>query len=110
MKLTELEPHWIGLHNWAHPNPFWTGVSFLCPHCPTTAPTHGPNRRRRLAVMFHPSIDPDNVALMFASPIPPQGHRRVSGETFENLTLSPSIGFDAIGHWHGNITNGEITP
>jgi hypothetical protein len=36
------------------------------------------------------------------------GHRR-QGETFNDLTLSPSVGFDAIGHWHGHITAGNVT-
>jgi len=31
-------------------------------------------------------------------------------EELDTLTLQPSIGFDSIGHWHGNITNGECTP
>ena len=29
-----------------------------------------------------------------------------TGETFETLTLSPSI--HAVGHWHGFIRNGEL--
>jgi hypothetical protein len=37
------------------------------------------------------------------------GHERVTGESFDTLTLNPSVGFDSIGHWHGRITNGEMT-
>lgn len=30
--------------------------------------------------------------------------------TFEALSVTPSIDASASGHWHGFITNGEITP
>jgi hypothetical protein len=30
-----------------------------------------------------------------------------TGETFENLSLTPSI--HAVGHWHGWLTNGVLT-
>lgn len=108
MKLLELQPHWIGLANWASPSDFFVGVSFLCPHCAIDAPNHGPNRRRRLAVMFWPPIDPDGMLYRVFYLPDNGGHRRVSGKLFETLTLNPSIGFDSIGHWHGRITNGEI--
>ncbi len=37
--------------------------------------------------------------------------KRGSGDTFETLTLTPSIdaNVDIAGHWHGFITNGEVT-
>jgi len=31
-----------------------------------------------------------------------------TGETFEDMTLSPSIDASNSGHWHGHITNGEV--
>ena len=109
MRLLDFQPHWIGPMNWSSPAPYYIGVSFLCPHCPKDAPEHGPERRRRLAVSFWPHIDPTEVAKMFAVPWPDTGgHRRVSGETFDTLSLSPSVGFESIGHWHGWLTNGEL--
>jgi len=30
------------------------------------------------------------------------------GDTFDTLTLLPSIDFSGKGHWHGHITNGVI--
>jgi hypothetical protein len=33
-----------------------------------------------------------------------------SGETFETLTLTPSIDTSEHGHWHGNVTDGEVSP
>lgn len=107
MKLTELEPHWIGLNGWAAEEPFYIGLSFLCPHCPADAPEHGERRRRRLAVSFWPPIDPGNWLPRISAP-PAIGHKRVSGDTFDTLTLAPSVGFDSIGHWHGHIIDGLI--
>lgn len=109
MRLADFDPHWIGLPGWSSDSAFYVGVSFLCPHCPADAPEHGPNRRRRLAVMFHPPIDPDNYMARILQPIADGKHQRISGETFDTLTLSPSIGFDSIGHWHGSIINGAMT-
>jgi hypothetical protein len=108
MRLTDLSPHWIALFGWSAESQFYVGVSFLCPHCDPSAPEHGANRRRRLAVMFHPPIDPDNWLARILAPVSEGKHQRVSGETFDTLTLSPSIGFDHIGHWHGHIVNGAI--
>jgi len=113
MKLSDFEPHWIGLSNWASQSKFYIGVSFLCPHCqPKACPTCGHlPEHKRLAVSFYPPIDPDNIAATFGVPVPApvNGHQRLSGDTFDTLTLTPSIGFESIGHWHGYITNGEVT-
>jgi hypothetical protein len=111
MKLSALQPKWIGVHNWESTAPFYQGVSFLCPHCAIgPCPTCGKPRDYRLTVMFWPPIDPERVATMFAIPIPDNGeHRRDSGDTFDTLTLSPSIGFDNPPHFHGFIKNGEVT-
>ena len=109
MLLKDLEPHWIGLNSWAAEEPFYMGVSFLCPHCPIDLPEHGPSRRRRLVVIFTPPIDPCNwLPRMLVPSILTGAHRRVSGSTFDDLTIEPSIGYDSIGHWHGRITAGKI--
>jgi hypothetical protein len=55
-------------------------VSFLCPHC----------RTQRLSVPVG------------------AGGWQASGETFDTLTLTPSVDVGGFGHWHGFITNGEI--
>jgi len=106
MRLIDCKPRWITLQNWAVQEPFYIGVSFLCPHCPESAPEFGENRRRRLAVSFWPPIDPANW-LSRMNPPPAIGHKR-TGDTFDTLTLEPSVGFDGIGHWHGHIINGEM--
>lgn len=37
----------------------------------------------------------------------PRAVWQCSGDTFETLTLTPSI--HAVGHWHGFVTNGLVT-
>ncbi len=107
MRLIDLQPRWVTLHGWAATSQFIVGITFLCPHCKNT----------RLGVGFYPPIDRDNVALSFMTPwikehtpVKPVWDR--AGDTFETLTLSPSINADGqvgvIGHWHGLIQNGEV--
>jgi hypothetical protein len=109
VRLTELEPRWIA--EFGLPREAKQGVSFLCPHCGTL----------RLAIFF-------DVPIMFVVPADlarvhqqqaDEGHladhhigrilwHRV-GETFEELTLTPSVDASHFGHWHGCLTNGAIT-
>jgi hypothetical protein len=99
MKLTDLNPHWtcdaIGRHG--------MGISFDCPV----------HREHRLAVAFANPVD--GGAKMGGS-----NYWWVrSGETFETLTLQPSVdasGCEQIGNgmiqtpcWHGHIVNGVVT-
>jgi hypothetical protein len=108
MRLTDLAPHWVQPMHWADLSPpFYIGVSFLCPHCDhTPCPTCGAQRGRRLAVKFWPPVDPDGVLARITEIPHADFHRRVSGDTFDTLTIEPSIGFDP--HWHGRITNGGL--
>jgi hypothetical protein len=98
MKLIELEPHWVGLSP-GHA----IGVTFLCPHC----------RAVRLGVGFDVPIggatldDFIGARLVFSHANFPLGWHR-EGETFETLTLTPSVDTSQHGHWHGFIANGEI--
>ena len=111
MRLTELKPHWVQPPQWSEQGPpFYVGVSFLCPHCThTPCPTCGAQRGKRLAVSFWPPIDPESaLGRMFQYPQPLGAHKRVSGDTFDTLTIEPSIGFEGVGHWHGRITAGAI--
>lgn len=102
MKLTDLNPRWaadydilVGDHVVHDEDRKGMAVTFDCPHCRTT----------RLGVFFRnpvdgkpPSDDFDDKRLWTRA-----------GETFETLSLTPSIDASASGHWHGFITNGEIT-
>jgi hypothetical protein len=116
MRLTELSPRWCAEYN--APPDAKQGVSFLCPHCKVT----------RLAIFFAPTIcgrEPVDIKLVHKQQIlsdqDPQhvGHladehvgrivwTRVNGETFDTLSLQPSIDASAWGCWHGHITNGEV--
>jgi len=91
MLLTELDPNW------------WTtiagrtgmGLTFLCPHCKT----------QYLGVWFSNPLDGGAQATPDLNPAP---RWLRTGDTFETLTLTPSIDASASGHWHGHIHNGEI--
>lgn len=104
MRLVDLNPRWgidadlvvdgevrhfEGRHGMA--------VSFDCP-----CGCRGTERETRLAVWFENPIDglpkTDDATRWWAR----------TGDTFETLTLTPSIDVSHRGHWHGHITNGEI--
>lgn len=99
MKLTDLNPRWacdadivIGGVNQHFENRHGMAISFECPHC----------RDCRLAVWFENPIDG----------LPPTDDAehlwRRDGDTFETLTLSPSIDASKVGHWHGFIRDGLV--
>lgn len=115
MRLAELDPRWVGINpaNWSESaRPIHLGLTFLCPHCKQT----------RLGVFFKPFIDPDNFSwkVQWALPGAPNPNtgiapevffwNRAAGETFETITLAPSINTEVTGHWHGFIENGETKP
>jgi hypothetical protein len=99
MKLTDLEPRSlmdadivVGGQVVHDGNRDGMGVSFLCPHC----------RACRLGVFFANPIDgksPSDDGLLWQR----------TGETWDTLTLTPSIDTSKHGHWHGFITGGEVT-
>ena len=100
MRLTDLKPRWIG---WTHEGVgAYIGVTFECPHC----------RVQRLGLTFREPIGVGgfDVTKMHWPEIGLQWHRE--GETFDTLSLSPSINVTSPiewkNHWHGYITNGEI--
>lgn len=104
MKLTELNPWWVGAGGSgvsdAHGNPVperqGVGISCDCP-CGKCG--------RRLYVPFHNPLDGGS-----SYDTRPDGGWERAGDTFETLTLTPSIQrMDPDGcRWHGFITNGEI--
>lgn len=114
MKLVDLKPRWLGaggegIYNRNEqgelipaPERHGVGITFICP-CGT-----------------HPSddeYDTDRCAILFENPLDgggrfdstTKGHYWTrTGETFETLTLTPSIQRVDGCRWHGFITNGEI--
>lgn len=97
--LTDLDPRWV-----EHDGRDGLGVSFRCPGCSID---------HRIAVFFaNPLDDGDQLPGML-------GWQRI-GDTFETLTLTPSIRIYDHGspdaapvagreHWHGFITKGMVT-
>ncbi len=100
MKLIDLEPHWVGLGD---TGALVIGITF-------NSPTTG----KRLGVLFGNPIDRDGWMPKIGNPMDvpgffPESKRwQRTGETFETLTLSPSIDCSQHGEWHGSITNGEV--
>lgn len=100
MRLSDLEPRWaldadiIVCGTVVHDeHRQGMGLTFLCPHC----------RATRLGVFIANPVDggppSDDASQLWT---------RVSGDSFENLTLSPSIDVSKSGHWHGHIRAGAI--
>lgn len=97
MRLIDLEPRYFEC------NGCRVGITFACPHCHETG-------QQRLAIALHmdgTNFDPD--------PANPQQFAAgevvwtiAGGDSFENLSLTPSVDAGKSGHWHGFITNGEI--
>lgn len=99
MKLTNLNPRWIGIHNFDAGSIYNIGLAF-------DSPTTG----KRLAVLFNPVIDPAGLAAKYgwATFFPESKKWNRTGDTFDTISLAPSLDFSASGEWHGWITNGEV--
>jgi len=98
VKLTELAPRWFRIADLDH-----VGLTFNCPHC----------RTQRLGVVFHHAGRElvENASILARHGAADENHiwNLVGAEDFNSLTLTPSIDASASGHWHGFITNGEVT-
>ena len=101
MRLVDLAPRWVGLGV----SKDAIGITFKCPHCLTQrigVMFSVPVRRGDLPTDVHWADHPDIAFLT-----PGQKAWTREGDTFDTLTLSPSIDTSAAGHWHGFIRNGE---
>lgn len=95
MKLIDLNPHWVAYDGQK------LGISFDCPHC----------KIQRLSVPFqHVGLEHiDSTHILAVSPEAKiWTETNPEADSFDNLTLRPSIDCSSSGHWHGNVTNGEI--
>jgi hypothetical protein len=118
MKLLELEPRWVGAGGegvWnadGSPAPAraGVGVSFLCPCPPCTAKRTGDPDHDFYLRVFVGLRNPVDGGPAY-DPRPGAQWERI-GDTFDVLTLTPSIQRHQIGehgcNWHGFVTNGEI--
>ena len=106
IKLTDLNPKWVGMPGRVFSiegKAVKVGLTFDCP-CPACAVP--PKVGRRLAISFTPPIDP-HMVLPGTTWAPSSPSWQRTGDTFENITLTPSIDFSSHGHWHGFITDGK---
>lgn len=112
MRLTELNPRWCNQAD--APPGSKQGVTFDCPCC----------RQIRLGVWFDVPIcgaEPVDIARIVKAmdcenpEYQEELHEthltlklwRREGDSFENLTLTPSVDASGFGHWHGWVKNGE---
>ncbi len=114
MKLTDLQPRWFDVPGIGTDK---DGLTLLCP-CSMCRST--PEKQVRLGVQFANPVGADPKPLLSIEDklrhvhelrtfdVPPGYLWQRTGDTFETLTLSPSINCEASGHWHGFITDGEI--
>lgn len=103
MRLTELNPKWIGIHNISAGVDIRIGMRFDCPGC----------RQTRIVVAFANPIDPANALAntTWRPGIPLMAGLQWSrtGDTFDSISLVPSIDRSEDGHWHGCVNSGEIS-
>jgi hypothetical protein len=90
MRLIDLDPRWYTrqFNNQGYEPTEIIGFTFDCPHC----------KDERLSVLVK-SDGIDKARFIW----------NVSGDSFSNLTITPSIDASNTGHWHGCITNGVLS-
>lgn len=97
MKLTDLDPMWIDATS-AAPNRRGLGVLFQKPP--------GQPGDHYIAVLFANPLDGGPPAPECEDYPKPRWTR--TGDTFETLSISPSIFCSPPTGWHGWVTNGEV--
>ena len=115
MKLSNLEPQFVihelkeNLKIDVHVDSLSkaTRIFFLCPVC--YIKNNGPIGTHGIIVTFKDRNVPDELGSHNKEGQPTRWS--VSGNNYDDLTLSPSIDIsrDLPGEWHGFITNGEVT-
>ena len=93
IRLTDMEPAWLTTGDGRH----GMGVTFNCPHC---------DGNQSIGVFFANPIDGGPPAPPDVDPSP---RWQRTGDTFDTLTITPSIDVSRSGHWHGFVTNGNLT-
>ena len=124
MRLVDLHPVW-----WAPAGRKGVAIIFDCPHCVATGKVHEghqdcPSGPHRLCCSLNPPLDGGAPIICDHNGVFAMGLKESlmpwcigcsvawtrNGDTFENLSLSPSVDASAAGHWHGFVQNGNITP
>ena len=96
-KLVDLEPKWIGYHG--HSDRKGVAIAFKCPCLDPNCAWGG-----QIVVDFENPLD-GGPRINWRGQTTGTYWQR-TGDTFENLTLTPSI--HCVGHWHGWLRNGEL--
>jgi len=91
-RLVDLNPSWFGIYGRESEG---AGVIFDCP-CQSDACAWG----GKIAISFSNPLKGD------PEPVASEKLWLRTGDTFETLTLSPSI--HCVGHWHGWLRNGVL--
>ncbi len=89
-RLVDLSPAWLTTGN----GRAGMGIIFECPHCDGAS---------NVGCWFANPLDGGPPAPAGEEPAP-RWHR--TGDTFDMLSITPSIDASASGHWHGFVTNG----
>jgi len=113
VKLIDLAPRWF-----AEPGRRGQGIVFRCPCC------IGTPKQVALAVAFANPLDGAAPISLLSDKLwpalrPPEGEADItmvppgihwgrSGDTFDALSIMPSVDASPAGHWHGHIVNGEV--
>jgi hypothetical protein len=93
-RLVDLNPQWIRNHGTDEVH----GVAFDCPcGAKETCPVRGRCLVPTKTCLTGAPVTADSAAMGWT----------VTGTNFDDLTLSPSVNYRD--HWHGHVTNGELT-
>lgn len=98
-KLVDLNPKFFKAHG--HPDRSGLGITFDCPCLDPKCAWGG-----TIAIHFANPIDGKSQLSWSGESRPNETFWQRTGETFETLSLSPSI--HCVGHWHGWLRNGVL--
>jgi len=111
MRLVDLEPRWLTSNVFI----------FRCPHCVARGGDgkydqnwlsckNGAMSTRDQILLFEQHKDLiDGKGAFIVVPCKADHSWSISGVDFASMSVTPSLDASASGHWHGFITNGEIT-
>lgn len=95
-KLIDLNPLWVGVHGEPRKG---VSVAFQCPCLDPKCEWGG-----QIVVDLENPLD--GGERMSWRGVPAKTYWQRTGDTFETLTLSPSI--HCVGHWHGWVRDGQV--
>lgn len=98
MRLVDLKPRW-----WGARDRRGLGMSFECP-CPVCRLAAHEGYAYRIVIAFSNPLDGGEPAADIVAG--PHWHRE--GDSFEDLSVTPSIDASHRGHWHGFISQGDV--